>query len=310
MKLRIPAVLPLIALTATPLLAHVTLHPAGGASGWWTRWNLDPFILASLVFLAAGYVAGIRQLRAQRGRDAPVRPTHAAAFAAGLLCLFIALISPLDVLALELLSVHMIQHMILMNLAAPLIVLGAPVRTLLWLLPPRGRQQIGRGKRRLEQRGIPRYLLWHPLLLWLVYAAVLWIWHLPRFYEAALRHEWVHDAQHLMFFAASCLFWRVMFDPIGRLRMSRALAVVYLFTTSLHATLLGVFMALAPSLWYKTYADRAPAWGLAPLEDQQLAGYVMWMPACMMYALIAAIIFAQWLSDENVPPAAKPLRAG
>jgi putative membrane protein len=304
-------ILPALALiVAAPLQAHALAVPGDDATPWWARWNPDPFIVANLALLAGLYAGGYRQLRAQRGGSVPVGPAQAAAFAAGVLGLFVALVSPIDPLALELLWVHMVQHMLLMNLAAPLIVLGAPGRTMLWVLPPRARQWLGRGRRRLEQRGVSRYLLWQPVLLWLTYAAVLWVWHLPRFYEAALHYEWVHDAQHLMFFAASCLFWRVMFDPIGRLRMSRLLAVIYLFTTSLHATLLGVFMALAPRLWYETYAERATVWGLAALEDQQLAGYIMWMPACMMYALVAAILLARWLSDEPAVPPGRSLPAG
>jgi putative membrane protein len=286
-------------LAGNPLRGHVGSHPIGAEAAWWECWNADPVILANLALLAGCYAAGWRLLRAQRGLDATVRPIHAVAFAGGMAGLFIALVSPIDVLAVELQWVHMVQHMVLMNVAAPLIVLGAPVRTIVWLLPAEWRQSLGRGKRALAQRGVPRYLLWQPVLLWILYGAVLWIWHLPGFYEAALHREWIHDAQHLMFFAAACLFWRVMFDPIGRLRMSRGLAVVYLFTTSLHATLLGVFMAVAPRLWYETYADRTSAWGFAPLEDQQLAGYIMWMPACMAYAAVAAILFGRWLHEES-----------
>ncbi len=298
-----------VSLSAPALLAHGAVQRTGGAT-WWVWTDINPWILLNLGLLGAGYFVGLRRLRAQRGAEAPVNGSQVAAFAAGLAWLFAALVGPIDVLALELQWVHMVQHMVLMNVAAPLVVLGAPVRTLLWVLPKAWRQRVGRGKRSLGRRGIPRYLLWQPVLLWAIYAAVLWIWHLPRFYEAALRTGWVHDGQHLMFFAASCLFWRVMFDPIGRLRMSRAMAVMYLFATSLHATVLGVFMALAPRLWYPSYGDTAPAWGLGALEDQQLAGYIMWMPACMMYAVVAAVVFARWLGAETAAARARPAGAG
>lgn len=292
---------------APALLAHTGARPPDAP--WWTLWNADPLVIGSLGWIGAVYAVGYRLLRAQRGQAAPVRPWQAAAFAAGVAGLVLALLSPIDALALDLLWVHMVQHMLLMNVAAPLFVLGAPARAMLWVLPPGARQWFGRGPRRLARVGLPRYALWQPVLLWIVYAAVLWVWHLPRLYEAAVTSEPVHDLQHIMFFAVSCLFWRVLFDPIGRLRMSRALAVMYLFATSLHATLLGVFMALAPRLWYPVYAGRTTAWGLAPLEDQQLAGYIMWMPACMVYAAIAAILFSRWLAEESHPSPAKPLRA-
>jgi putative membrane protein len=296
------------------ILTSISVPPLGAHSGpspdpsvpWWTLWHADALIVANLFLLSACYIAGWRQLRAQRGTDAPVRPIQALAFAAGIGFLIIALLSPVDGLAGELLWVHMVQHMVLMNLAAPLIVLGAPVRTILWAFPPSARQSFGCWRQQLGQHGFPRYLLWQPVMLWALYAGVLWIWHLPALYEAALRHAWVHDGQHLVFFGASCLFWRVLFDPIGRLRLSQGGAVLYLFATSLHATMLGVFMALAPSVWYDTYSSRAPAWGLEALQDQQLAGYIMWMPACMIYALVAAIVFARWLhagaDDESAGP--------
>jgi putative membrane protein len=281
---------------ALPVFAHTGALPDPGRP-WWTHWNPDALIIANLFFLVACYVSGLRQMRSQRGPEAPVRPWQVVAFGAGIVCLIVALLSPVDVLAGELLWVHMVQHMTLMNLAAPLVVLGAPVRTILWALPPSARGRIGRWRQKFGRRGIPRYVFWQPVFLWTLYAFVLWVWHLPVLYEAALRYGWVHDAQHLIFFGASCLFWRVMFDPIGRLRLSQGGAVLYLFATSLHATMLGVFMALAPGVWYETYATRAPAWGLAALEDQQLAGYIMWMPACMIYALVAAIVFALWLRE-------------
>lgn len=265
---------------------------------WWQLWSADPLILINLTTLSVLYVYGLRQLRAQRQAHMPVRPRQVVAFAVAIASLVIALLSPVDVLAGELLWVHMVQHMILMNVAAPLFVLGAPVRVMLWALPAKDRQTIGRFKRAAGKHGIPRYVLWQPIALWVVYALVLWIWHLPTLYEAALRYNVVHDLQHLIFFAVSSLFWRVLFDPIGRLRMTRATAVFYLFLTSLHATVLGVFMALAPTLWYPTYAGRTEPWGLIALEDQQLAGYIMWMPGCMVYAAVAAVLFSSWLKEE------------
>lgn len=281
-----------------PPLAHGA--PLSPDASVWAHWNRDPVAWINLALFAALYARGWSRRHAARGEPTPEQQRQAWAFWSGWACLGVALVSPIDVLAAELLWVHMVQHMVLMNLAAPLIVLGAPVRTMLWALPTPERQIPGHARRWLEQRArIPRYLFWQPITLWLLYALVMWVWHLPRLYEAALRHDLVHDLQHLMFFAVSCLFWRVLFDPIGRLRMSQGAAVLYLFLTSLHATILGVFMALAPTLWYPTYAGRTEPWGLSALGDQQLAGYIMWMPACMMYALVAAVLFARWLAEEH-----------
>jgi cytochrome c oxidase assembly factor CtaG len=297
MKSRIPILAALAPLAATPAWAHGT--PVLPDARWWTQWNFDPVIVINLLALGAAYAFGLRRLRAQRAERTLVRGRHVAAFAVATGFLAVALLSPVARFAGELLWIHMVQHMVLMNVAAPLFVLGAPGRVLPWALNPADRAWVGRVKLALTRRGVPRYLLWQPVTLAALYATVLWVWHLPRFYEAALRSQVVHDLQHLMFFAVSALFWRVLFDPIGRLCMARAPAVIYLFLTSLHATILGVFMALAPRLWYPTYAGRTEPWGVSALEDQQLAGYIMWMPACMVYAVIAAVLFAGWLREED-----------
>lgn len=287
---------------ASPGHAHGL--PAANASGWWTRWNPDPLTLASMVFLVVFYGYGLSRLMRRRGERATVRPRHVLAFGAGVIVLALALVSPVDGLADDLQWMHMVQHMLLMNVAAPLVVMGAPWRVMLWALPAARRRWPGQGRRALVRRGVPRYLFWQPLLLLVLYALVLWTWHVPVLYEAALANRWIHDGQHIAFFAVAALFWRVLFDPIGHLQMSRGTAILYLFGTSLHATVLGVLMALAPRLWYPTYAGRTEAWGLAALEDQQFAGYIMWMPACMVYAVIAAVLCAHWLR-EDAPEAAR-----
>lgn len=285
------------------LLAHVT--GAGGGGPWWTLWNIDPIILPNLVLMAAFYLLGWRERRKVAPAPAAVRPRQAWAFGAALVAVAAALLSPIDPLASELLSVHMVQHMILMNVAAPLFVLGAPGRVCWWALTASQRRGVARVRRWGGRHGMRGYWLWQPVVLWVSYAAVLWVWHLPRLYEAALVYPWVHDAQHLLFFGVACLFWRVLFDPVGRLRMRKPAAVLYLFTTSLQATLLGVFMGLAPRVWYGFYEGRTGRFGLAALEDQQMAGFIMWMPACMAYALVAAIILAVWLAEPERPATAR-----
>src|SRR5205085_10982078 len=130
-----------------------------------------------------------------------------------------------------------------------------------------------------------------PLLAWALYAAALWVWHAPAFYETALRSRAIHDLQHLCFLGTAFLFWRVLLDPVRRLRLSRGAGVLYLFTTCLQSGALGIYLTLSPRLWYPTYA-LAPAWGLSPLEDQQLAGLIMWVPGCLAYAVAALALFA------------------
>jgi putative membrane protein len=292
----------LVALHAAPAAAH---GGAGDGHPAWPAWNGSAHLLISLALLGLLYAEGLTRLWRAAGVGRGVSRGGAGAFGAGLLVLVLALVSPLDGLADQLQTAHMIQHMLLMMVAAPLLVVGSGPLVLLWALPRRFRKGVLALGRRLDPRRASRYWLWHPLLLWGLFAGTLWVWHIPTLYEAALRLPLLHDFQHLGFVVTACLFWRVLLDPLSRLRLNRGVGVIYLFTTSLHATVLGVFMALTPHVWYPHYTQRASTWGLSALEDQQLAGLIMWMPACMIYAAVAAVIFALWLREPEALPDAR-----
>ncbi len=269
---------------------------------WWTAWNWSqPLVITNLSIITLLYCAGLLRLWKRVGIGKTIPVPQAMMFGAGMMTLFIALVSPIDVFSDELSWMHMIQHMVLVGVAAPLLVLGTPFLVSLWALPLSWRRGYGRLKRRVDRWKLTRYLLWQPLLMWSLFAFTLWIWHLPKLYEATLYDDLFHDFQHFTFVAVSCLFWRVLLDPVSRLRLSRGIGIIYLFLTSLHATLLGVFMTLAPKTWYPFYEDRAPRWKLTALEDQQIAGLIMWMPACMIYALVAAVLLGLWLREGDAP---------
>jgi putative membrane protein len=301
-----------------PTFAALTLsHPVAAwadAGGWagdwasdssgasvtpetiWSAWNLDLLILVNLTLLGAMYMTGLHKLWRKRGEVSRLLLWRAAAFYCALVGLVAALISPLHALSEELASAHMMQHMLLMAMAAPLLVLGAPGIVFLRALGPDWRT-LARKWRWLFQVD----LLSQPMVIWALYAAALWCWHLPVAYEAALVDPLVHDAQHLSFFGVACLFWRMLLNPVPRRRLQPLTAVLVLFTTTLHSMLLGVYMALSPSVWYATYDGRTSHWGLTPLEDQQLAGLIMWMPACLVYPAAAAAVVGSWLSRLTRP---------
>lgn len=281
----------------TLLLAHGGGRlPADGES---LPWTFPPLVTSQLILISAVYALAVGRLwrRAGVGRGG-ISFRRAGAFAGGVLVLFLALTSPIDYYSDLLSAVHMIQHMLLMGVAAPLLVLGAPGVAMPWALPLGLRRRIGRWTNAGRVGRGMAYLFWQPVTMCLLFAVVLWIWHLPVLYEATLHDDLFHDFQHFSFVVVACLFWRVLLDPVSRLRMSRMGAVFYLFVTTLHATLLGVFMALAPTVWYPTYIGRTETFSLQAIEDQQLAGLIMWMPACMIYALVAALVLAHWLTSE------------
>ncbi|MBA4147083.1 MAG: cytochrome c oxidase assembly protein [Verrucomicrobia bacterium] len=290
----------LIVLLVLPsqLFAHVAEGDSAEHSIW-TKWNFDWQLVLSVVAAVGFYAVGVRNLWKKVGHGRAISRRQIWTFGAGVLALIVALVSPLDALSAELSSAHMVQHMILMNVAAPLLIMSSPLLAFSWALAPKYRTKLGSIFRRMHEWRPRNYLVWQPILLWVVYGVTLWVWHLPALYQTALRNEFVHELQHISFFAVSCVFWRVLLDPLKRLHFGRGLAIVYLFTTSLHATLLGVFMALSPRVWYPDYETTVSAWSLSAIEDQQLAGLIMWMPACAVYAIVAAFLFASWLQESE-----------
>lgn len=282
-----------------PVHAHgVPREPYEGP--WWAAWNFgQPLVMTNLSVLAFLYGFGLARVWSKAGIGKTIRTRQAWLFLAGMVSLVIALFSPVDVYSDEMAWMHMIQHMMLMGVAAPLLVLGTPFLVMLWAFPLSFRRAYGAVKRRVERWRAGRYFLWQPVAMWFLFGLTLWIWHLPVLYEATLYDELFHDFQHFTFVVVSCLFWRVLLDPVSRLKMGRGMGVIYLFLTSLHATILGVFMTLAPKIWYPFYESRAPRWKLSALEDQQVAGLIMWMPACMIYAVAAALLLGLLLRENS-----------
>jgi putative membrane protein len=290
-----PAAIAAVICLALPLTASadgVRAEP----DTWWQAWNADPLVLLSLGVLAWLYGRGLARLWAKTGAGNKVGRWQAVCYYGALALILLALLSPLDALSEELSSVHMVQHMLLITVAAPLFILGSPSFVLAWELPW-GSQEWGNSFKTFAFRLVQEPTLWQPLFTWVLFAGTLWTWHHPALYQAALRDPLMHDAQHLSFFVVACLFWRVCLDPLSNRRMSPPAALAYLFTTSLHASALGVFFTLSPRAWYVDYATRTGSWGLTPLEDQQLAGLIMWMPACLIYPAVAAVLFGTWLAS-------------
>jgi cytochrome c oxidase assembly factor CtaG len=190
----------------------------------------------------------------------------------------------------------MVQHELLMVVAAPLIALGAPLTGMLWAWPRRTRQRLVDAVRRTPiARAWPGITA--PATGFFLYAAALWLWHIPAFYDYALEHEAVHVVQHLCFFTTAALFWwGIAHGRHGRLGYGAA--VVYVFATAIHGGLLGALLTLAPRVWYSPY-EGGRVGGLSPLEDQQLAGLLMWIPAGLVLAGAGLLLFAAWLRHSD-----------
>ncbi len=228
---------------------------------------------ATLVLLATLYAAGWRKLRAGSNR------WRGAAFAVGWLTSLAALAPPLHELAEARLWAHMLQHELLIVIAAPFFALSRFDGALLTLLHPR--------QRAIAARFLKRLRLSLPVACAL-HAVALWTWHAPLLYEAAISQPLWHAAEHGSFFGTALLFW---WAALAR-RSGYGTAALYTFATSLHTGILGALLFLAPHAWYSAYGTGAQA-----LADQQLAGLIMWVPGGVVLALSALLLFWRWLDD-------------
>jgi putative membrane protein len=234
-----------------------------------------PFAVHALIAAMLGasaivYARGVTALWSKAGSRRGVSAWRAGAFAAGLLVVGAALLSPLHHHAEERLWAHMVQHELLMVVAAPLLVLGRPLEIWTWALP-RAWRPVARLTQPLGDTG----------LAWALHAAAIWIWHVPTLFEAALANPWLHAAQHASFLGSALLFWWSLFAPGPR----QLAGMASLFTTMLHTGALGALMTLARASWYPGFS----------LEDQQLAGLVMWVPAGLAYPFAALVLGSRWL---------------
>lgn len=287
---RLALALPALALGAGPAWAHAGRPPE--PHDLWGAWSPEPAVLLGIGLSAWLYARGVGRLWARAGVGRGVRRWQFGAFVAGLLVLFVALVSPLDALGSALFSAHMVQHEVLILAAAPLLVLGVPLIPFLWALPQRWRRRLGRWAKARPVRSAWRALT-HPVSAWVLHAAALWIWHAPALYQATLRSEAVHVAQHASFLGTALLFWWVLLHSGGR--MGYGVGVLYVFTTAVYGSMLGALLTFSPTPWYPAYAGSVEAWGLTLLEDQQLGGLIMWVPAGVVYVGAALALFAAWL---------------
>jgi putative membrane protein len=252
-------------------------------------------LLISLLLVAgAWYAFGYwRVWRVSKsGRDALLR--HGALFAVGWLTIAGSLLSPLHQLGGRSFTMHMIEHELLMLLAAPLIALSRPIGVLLWAFPRGARRSLGNvGRNRWFNAAWVR--ISSPLSASLLQAAALWIWHAPIFFDRALASESWHAAQHLSLVFSALLFWWSI-NNASSLERRHAVAGLFLFFTSIHSGLLGALMAFAESPWYSRYVamGMSGVGGLTPLEDQQIAGLIMWVPGGAVHAVAALIYLSRW----------------
>jgi len=252
-------------------------------------WSVRPEVAAPLLIAACAYAVGWWRLR-RRGGSVPAG--RVAASGGGLLSVFVALSSPLDQMAHASFAAHMVQHLLLIVAAAPLLLLADPFAALFWALPAPVR--VGAG--RLLRPGTPLRRLWRGLTVvsvaWLAHVGAIWLWHLPIAYDAAVADRVVHDLEHLVFFVTAVLFWWPIVQPAPRLRarLSHSGRVVYLILAAMQGALLGLLLAMSPQTWYRSYPNA---------EDQSFGGLVMWGIGGAVDMLAVLILIGRYLVSQD-----------
>ena len=289
------AVLGSLMLVAGPAEAH---GPEVTPANLWHSWTFDPLTLVPLLLVIVFYAHGVRRLWMKAGRARGVTIANVLAFALGIATLVIALVSPLDPLGETLLSAHMAQHGLLVAVAPLLLLLGKPGVAFTWAMAPRFRKQFFATP---AWRAFSRFAntLSRPLPAAALHGVALWAWHAPAAFDAAAANYGVHVFEHLSFFVTAILFWRAILTARAERHVGAALGAS--FATLMHGGLLGGLITMAPYPMYKWYLHHSQPWGFTPIEDQQLAGLVMWVPMGFLY-FAACLMLASRLviSRESV----------
>jgi putative membrane protein len=259
-------------------------------------WTFDPWVVTPLVATLLLYGIGLAALWRHAGAGRGIGFSHAAAYLCGWLVLAGALTSPLHWLGEHLFTAHMIEHELAMAVAAPLLVLGRPMAAALWAFPLSTRQRLTRITRSRPARAVWGALALPPVAT-VLHGIAIWVWHVPQFFDATVTQIGLHRLQHLSFVLTALLFWWAL------LRRSHPLgAAGHLFVTMIHTGVLGALLTFAPRVLYARQTFDAMRWGLTPLEDQQLAGAVMWAPGGLIYAGAALGFIALQLARERRQP--------
>lgn len=278
-------------------LAHTRERPTPDTL--WTSWNLDVPVLATLVLATWLYLRGVHRLWERAKKGVGIRRWQVASFAGTILVILVAIISPLDALGAALFSAHMVQHMLLMLVCPLLLAASNPFLALLWALPGQWRVDLVHW---WHHRPVPRTVgrtITQPLVVFGLFALGLWMWHLPALYDLALRSDLAHQLEHLTFFGVSFLMWQAVLETGQRRGMRHQLAVLLLFVATIQSGALGAILTFARRPLYDGHAPYVGAWGLSQLEDQQVAGVIMWIPMGTWLACAAFVILAGWIRQSG-----------
>lgn len=280
------------------LPASAQAHARGDAPHWWT---LDPWILLPLLVFGMLYIAGVIHLRGKAYAAFPARMPAIASAVLGVVALFFSLIWPLDAFSESSFAAHMAQHMILIAVAAPLLALARvsiPITSTIASASPVVAAWLALPRRWLR-------LCLTPSVAFFINGAVIWVWHAPLLFELALHSEAIHRLEHVSFLVAGYWYWSVLLREDKVNGEGYGAAALWSLSTLMHTGLLGALITFAPRPLYPTYIETQGGIAAA-LEDQQLAGLLMWVPMAVPY-LIGGLAFAGvWLRNVDKQKEQRP----
>lgn len=273
--------------------AHDTVSLEAGGLPWTDAW----WLWVGLAIAVTAYTLGQLQLYRRLGARPRGSRFRSAAFAMFVITTVLALLSPLDAWSDQLFSAHMVQHELLMLIAAPLLVLARPLESYFWALPTSARQRVITFVRKPACVAAFEWLT-APAVALLLHGLTRWIWHVPWLFEACLANETLHGVQHGSFFVTALAFWWALAQG-GYGKLGYGVSVLFVFATAMHTGALGALISLAREPWYSSYERRSLRLGVDALGDQQLAGLIMWVVAGGLFTALALALFAAWLGEAR-----------
>ncbi len=265
-----------------------------------SAWTFQPTITLLLIALAVAYLGGLRDM-ARRGKLwGRVQLRHVALFFTGWVILAVALVSPIDTLDDRNFTMHMVQHLLLLEAAPLFLLLGKPIDVLLVSVPRPVSRAIARTRHRTGWlRRLTAFLV-QPRFAWPFYVLVMLVWHVPALYQETLLDPAVHLVEHALFFTSALLFWWVVVEPLpGPQKLHPGTRLVFCVTVMMPMGLLAALFTLTDSLWYPVYARLQPLWGLAPIDDQRLGGIIMWLAGSAVYIIVASVLFFKMMDGDS-----------
>ncbi len=255
---------------------------------WLTAWNRTPSVYIGVALLIIAYLYAVGPLRRKYHLADSVKRSQIILFVAGMLVIFLALVSPLDDLGDEyLFSAHMVQHLLITLVAPPLLLLGTPG----WLLQPllRKRTLLIIGK-----------VLTHPFVAFFLFNLNFWLWHAPPFYDATLSNDNLHIFEHLLFMITATLYWWPVLSPVEELpRLALGGQILYLFLSGMPSVALGAGLTFIQPLYAPYIQQPIRAWGLTAATDQQLGGLIMWVPVNIIFIIVVSFLFIRWMQAQD-----------